>query len=61
MYVMTTEIWPNGNYEKKYPVLQIVGYNSGKKVMDGSTWYENVVPLKARSTLPRTLLMALRK
>jgi len=43
MYVMTTEIWPFGDYQGKRSVLQIIGYNTQRFNEDGCIWYENIV------------------
>lgn len=29
MFVVTVDIWPQGQYAKKYSMLKIVGYNAG--------------------------------
>ncbi len=43
MYVLTTEIWPLGNYKAKRSILQIIGYNTQRETPEGLIWYENIV------------------
>lgn len=42
MYVVTVDLWPYGDGEKKKPILKIVGYNTGSGGL-GYFTYENKV------------------